>query len=72
MELHKFRKLIDQIDDSAIRCGIDKKVVIQITKHSSIGETPHCNVLRVDEGFDWDSGKIYIVPQDILINKYEN
>lgn len=72
MDLHTFRNIIDRIDDNALNAGIDKDVVVELSVPNMIGGTACSKVLRIEEGFDWDSGKVFILSEDLLVKKYKS
>lgn len=52
----------------------DSSIVIPIKKlFTTIGGSPYVNVNYVNVGFDWDKGKIFIVPEEPLmkVSDYE-
>jgi hypothetical protein len=45
----------------------DPEVVIQIKlPYSTVGAQPRVPVKNVQMGFDWDQGKFFIVPEEVL------
>ena len=50
-----------------MRAGEDPEVVIQIKlPYSTVGGSPFAKVKSVQMGFDWDSGKFFITPEEEL------
>lgn len=44
----------------------DAKVVIQVLRPGSMGGTPCVSVASLNVGFDWDNGKLMLVPEHPL------
>lgn len=44
----------------------DAKVVIQVLRPGSMGGTPCVSVASLNVGFDWDNGKLILVPEHPL------
>ena len=63
MKFSELKKLVDLYyrDDSRD----DPRVVIQIKlPYNTVGGTPVVDVKNLQMGFDWDSGKLIIVPEE--------
>lgn len=86
MNLEELKRSVDFLFDNSNRYGYNdaetKTVGIEIKVIGSVGGTPICGVRSIQAGFDWDSGKIIIVPErnlrlvdvdelEILRKKYE-
>lgn len=59
MDIKKFERLISD----PVRLRGMKKVVVQIHRPGSIGGTPSVDLKGVLFGFDWDKGKVILVPE---------
>lgn len=61
-ELHRLVNLYHRDDRHE-----DPEIVIQIKlPYSTVGGSPFVKVKTVQMGFDWDSGKFFIVPEEDL------
>jgi hypothetical protein len=67
MDIHTFRKLIDNIDNSLPDYS-DKEVTVMLSM-PSIGATASSRVKDVSMGFDWDNWQVMIGTEDRLIKK---
>ena len=67
MNIHEFRKLIDQIDDAEPEYS-DKEVTVVVSGYS-LGSTPSSVVKSVSVGFDWDMWQIMIHTEERLYRK---
>lgn len=67
MNIHEFRKLIDQIDDAEPDYS-DKEVTVVVEDYS-LGSTPSSVVKSVSVGFDWDMWQIMIHTEERLYRK---
>lgn len=66
MKLSELKKYIDR-QFEYMRAGDDPEVVIQIKlPYSTVGGSPFAKVKSVQMGFDWDSGKFFIMPEEEL------
>ena len=61
MNIHEFRKMIDDIDD-ALPDYSDKVVTVRVVCDDDrvFGSSPSVKVTGIIEGFDWDSWQIMI------------
>ena len=46
----------------------DKEVVIQLSDWS-IGPLPYSQIESIGIGFDWDTGKVFLIPSKELVDK---
>jgi hypothetical protein len=66
MKLSELKKYVDR-QFEFMRAGEDPEVVIQIKlPYSTVGGSPFVKVKSVQMGFDWDSGKFFIMPEEDL------
>jgi len=65
MTLGELRQHIDNIliDDPSKN---DLRVVIS-TNNDSVGPSSSANIVMLHEGFDWDSGTVFIHPEYMLV-----
>ena len=70
MNIHDFRKLVDDIDDS-LDGDRDKDVTVKIFDDSNkiYLSTPSTKVKGIISGFDWDNWQIIIETEDRLCKK---
>lgn len=69
MTLSELKELVEQMEQQAIRQRLnleDVQVVIATHKVGLIGGTPNTNIKCINLGFDWDSGKLIIYPEQTL------
>ena len=71
MNIHEFRRMIDDISDSEPEYS-DKEVTVIIKGDDGkvFGSTPSTKVTGVISGFDWDGWQIMIRTEDRLV-KYD-
>lgn len=71
MNIHEFRRMIDDIADSVPEYS-DKEVTVIVMPNSGevFGGTPSTKVTGIISGFDWDGWQIMIRTEDRLI-KYD-
>jgi len=63
-ELHRIVNLLHRPDHY-----MDPEVVIQVKPpFTTVGGTPSVNVKTVYNGFDWDNGKFFVIPEETLVN----
>lgn len=62
-----FRSLADLIEHQINEQNQEDRVVIEIHRPGGLGGTPCVDVDRIRAGFDWDSGKLIIVPEKPLV-----
>lgn len=67
MNIHEFRRMIDDIDD-ALPDYCDKVVTVRLSE-PSIDATASVNVSGIITGFDWDSWQIMINTDKPVIRK---
>lgn len=66
MKLSELKKYVDR-QFEFMRSGDDPEVVIAIKlPYSTVGGSPFAKVKTVQMGFDWDSGKFFIMPEEDL------
>lgn len=66
MKLSELKKYVDR-QFEFMRSGEDPEVVIGIKlPYSTVGGSPFAKVKSVQMGFDWDSGKFFINPEEEL------
>lgn len=66
MKFSELKKYIDR-QSEIMRDYEDPEVVIQIKlPYSTVGGSPFAKVKSVQMGFDWDSGKFFIDPEEEL------
>lgn len=65
----KLSELVNSISELSPRI-LDYDLAIQIEKpYTTIGPTPIVPVKNFHVGFDWDNGKLLIIPENPLIEK---
>lgn len=71
MNIHEFRRMIDNIADSEPEYS-DKEVTVMVMPNNGevFGGTPSTKVTGVISGFDWDGLQIMIRTEDKLV-KYD-
>lgn len=62
MELKSAAELLQRMADSSGNQYRDVQLSVRIFKPGMIGGTPCVPVKRLDQGFDWDAGKVLITP----------
>lgn len=69
MTLSELKELVEQTEQQAVRQRLnleDVQVVIASHKVGLIGGTPNTNIKSINLGFDWDTGKLIIYPEQTL------
>lgn len=69
MTLSELKELVEQMEQQAVRQRLNLEeiqVVIASHKVGLIGGTPSTNIKDINLGFDWDSGKLIIYPEQTL------
>lgn len=71
MNIHEFRRMIDDIADSEPEYSDKEVTVIVVPNNGEVfGSTPSTKVTGIIPGFDWDGWQIMIHTEDRLI-KYD-
>lgn len=71
MNIHEFRRMIDDIADSEPEYSDKEVTVIVVPNNGEVfGGTPSTKVTGIISGFDWDGWQIMIRTEDRLI-KYD-
>lgn len=65
------KKLIDALTHFTMERKMDWEVCIPIEEDAHLGGTACTNVKSISVGFDWDRGRIFLIPEDKL-TKYDN
>lgn len=69
MNLLELKELVEHIEQQATRQRLnleDVQVVIPTHKLGMIGGTPNTGIKSIYLGFDWDRGKLLIIPEKTL------
>ena len=53
----------------SILSGLDDKEIVIKLSQSSIGPQAFSTIKSVDIGFDWDEGKVFLIPSKNLVDK---
>lgn len=68
MNIHEFRRMIDDIADSVPEYSDKEVTVIVVPNNGEVfGGTPSTKVTGIISGFDWDEWQIMIRTEDRLI-----
>lgn len=67
MNIHEFRRMIDDIDDTLPNYS-DKEVTVRVVcdDNKVFGATPSTRVTGIIQGFDWDGWQIMISTENRL------
>lgn len=66
MKLSKLLEMIEGFNQKIL----DLDIVIQIEKpYTTIGPTPSVSVKNFHAGFDWDNGRLLVIPETPLMEK---
>lgn len=60
MKVSELIEVLQQVDGN-----LDVAIPVELG-HVTMGGQPYRTILRVDQGFDWDSGKVFLKPEDKL------
>lgn len=74
MNSEEFATRIDRVNSINSR-NAEYPVVIPIKRPwTTAGGTPFIEAVNINSGFDWDNGKIFIIPKEplMLVSDYEN
>lgn len=73
MELTRFLESVNRLSDPHIK-GHENSVIIPIKKlFATVGGSPFVKLKCIYTGFDWDSGKIFLEPEEplMLVSDYK-
>lgn len=63
----KRKELQDMLSHYVNPRSLDDEVVIKVTlPYTTVGGTPYVKVTGVNSGFDWDAGKLFLLPESPL------
>ena len=65
MRLSRFRKFIDELDDTRSP-DLDPTITVVVQDPFAIGSTPSTPVKSISIGFDWDAWQIMLRTEDQL------
>ena len=77
LELHDQSRRLIEINSRGYsgKATEDLQIVIPVARYGSIGGRSCVTIKSIDIGFDWDNGKIFLVPEkelrEIDINEFE-